>query len=45
MFAALANKNPVIKSLISSFSALGPVAYLTHQQSKLIQTLIDLGLM
>lgn len=39
MFAALSQRNPIIRSLISSFSALGPVAYLTNQESKLIKDL------
>lgn len=31
MFAALAENNAVIKSLLASYSALGPVAYLDYE--------------
>ena len=31
MFGALSQKNIAIRSLLASFSALGPVAYLTKQ--------------
>lgn len=31
MFAALADKNPVIKAYLASYIALGPVAYLEYE--------------
>lgn len=39
MFGCLSEQNQVVRSLLASFSALGPVAYLTHQESKLLGTL------
>lgn len=39
MFGALSLKNPVILSLMASYSALGPVAYLEYEESKLLGTL------
>lgn len=31
MFAALAERNPVVKKYLASYVALGPVAYLDYQ--------------
>lgn len=39
MFAALSVKNPIVTSLIASYSALGPVAYLEYEESRLLGTL------
>lgn len=44
MFAALADGNNVIKSLLASYSALGPVAYLEHEESRLLGSLAHTSL-
>ena len=41
MFAALADKNPVVTQHLGKFIALGPVAYVFHQSSKPMQILSD----
>ena len=37
MFGALSERNPAIRSLLASFSALGPVAYIENMESKLLK--------
>lgn len=39
MFAALSVKNPIVTSLIASYTALGPVAYLEYEESRLLGSL------
>ena len=41
MFAALSEKNPFITEHLKTFIALGPVAYVYHQQSKAMDILKD----
>lgn len=44
MFAALAEGNSVVKAHLASYSALGPVAYLEHEESKLLGSLAHTSL-
>lgn len=44
MFAALSEKNAVIKKNLASYIALGPVAYLEHEESRLLGSLAHTAL-
>jgi hypothetical protein len=45
MFAALAEGDKVVKSLLASYSALGPVAYLQYEESRLLGSLAHTSLL
>ena len=39
MFGALSQNCPIVKPLLASFSALGPVAYISHMESRLLKVM------
>ena len=45
MHIALSKQNPVIESLMDKYFGFGPVAYITHQQSGVINLLDKSGLL